>query len=226
MTAALLAATLAFAGPPPRDPGPPPRPDQPQQRALQPGWDWEPYARPIAGASVYTSGGQTRTSVTLGAEAGLRYWQTHHPPPRWAGRSRLQGATGLSSDVRNLDVRLGSFIGPQWELFGVEAGPDLFFNQATWQGQGLEPSLGVEVPVIGALRPDPFTLYAGFAPAWLTNPDRRVDWSEVAVPGFGHEFAYLAGVGLDLGAFGLSLSYSYRIVATGAQQGLGVGLRI
>lgn len=206
---------------------PPPNGKKPPPKKVKPHWESEPFVRPEAGAQVNSNNGQLSTVVTLGAQAGFRYWRVGDPPPRWAGQSRVRGAIGTGGSASALDFRLGSFIGPQWKVLGLSTGPDLFWNKILSSTVSLEPSLGVEFPTIATVKiADPFSIYGGFSPAWLANPDRRVDWSQVDVPGFGHEFSYLAGANLNLQPLRLGVAYAYRIVATGAQQDIGFSVNL
>lgn len=217
--------------PPPRDPPrPPPKHPQGPPPKVEPHWEREPFVKPEAGAQLNTNSGGTSAFVTLGASAGLRYWQVGGPPPRWNGQTRVRGAMGTGSGISAIDLRLGSFIGPRWNDLGLQFGPDIFWNSLTTAvGPDLEPSLGLEIPVIATYRfSKSVNVYGGFAPAWLADPDRAVDWDEVAVPGFGDEFSYQAGINLNVQPLRLGVSYIYKIVATGVQQnvGFGVGLAL
>ena len=230
-----LLATLALSPPALADGRPPPQQKGQKQgghprkgKKPQPHWESEPFVKPEAGATISGSGGSASAFATVGASAGIRYWRVGDPPPMWNGQTRVRGAYGTGGGNSSLDARVGSFIGPSWKQVGLLVGPDLFWNQYDLaSGQDLEPSVGVEVPLTASFRVSKqISLFAGVAPAWLTNPDRAVDWDEVSVPGFGDEFAYSAGVGLNLDAIKLNLSYSYRIVANGVQQGVGVGVTL
>jgi hypothetical protein len=194
-----------------------------------PSWQSEPYLTPEVGLSSFTSGGKTSAALSIGAQAGLRYVRVDRDRPWINGRTRLAGAWLVGSGgASGYDARLGSFLGPKWEHFGVQAGPDLFTNQYQWGGVVLDPTLGVGLPVTATQAGELFTLSAGVEPAWLSNEDRRVDWDAVdaALPGFGHEFAYRAGVGVSASFAAVSLSYLYRITAGGVEQGFGLGLRL
>lgn len=215
--------------PPPHGGRPPPQQqDHPHPKKKEPHWESEPFLRPEGGAQLNTSGGTPTAFVTLGAQAGFRYWRVGDPPPRWQGQTRVRGAYGTGSGVQSIDARIGSFIGPTWGAFGVQFGPDLFWNELLNPGPAdLDPSVGVEFPVIASYAVSKsLHIYGGISPAWLANPERSVDWSEVALPGFGGEFAYLAGVSVSFGSVHVGLNYSYRIVATGGQQNIGLGFNL
>ena len=227
----LFALAQGGGQPAPRDPPrPPPNHPQGPPPKVVPHWESEPFVKPEAGAQLNTNSGGTTAFVTLGASAGARYWMVGGPPPRWSGQTRARGAMGTGSGVSALDLRLGSFIGPRWKDLGLQFGPDLFWNRLETAGpQDLDPSVGLEFPVMASYTfSKSLNVTAGFAPAWLADPDRSVDWDEVSVPGFGDEFSYQAAANLNLQPLRLSVSYIYKIVATGVQQNVafGVGLQL
>lgn len=192
-----------------------------------PAWETKLYAQPLVGGSAFSSGGTVTTAVSLGAEAGLRYWQTRRKTPRWRGVARIAGNYVLASgDSSGMEARLGNFIGPAWKSVGLQTGPDLFWNQYQYGAIELDPTVGLAWPLTATAWTQAFDVWAGVEPAWLSNPDRRVDWSTQDVPGFGHEFTYRGGLGLDFGKVGLSLGYSYRITAGGGQHGLSAGIQL
>lgn len=198
------------------------------EAAKFPYWQTEPYLTPEIGASAYSSGGETSTAVTVGGQAGIRYLRVDRDRPWLTGKTRLAGAYMISGGGTGYDVRLGSFIGPQWESVNLQVGPDVFYNQYQWGDVSLEPTIGVGVPATATRSADVFTVYGGVEPAWLANEDRRVDWdaTDAVLPGFGHEFTYRAGVGIAASFASLSLSYQYKITAYGIEQGFGVGIKL
>jgi len=192
-----------------------------------PPWRVQPFAQPVLGGFLFRSGGQTSSGLSIGAEAGLRYWQTHQAKPRLRGMTRAIGTYVLrTGDARGEEVRLGTFLGPTWDHFGLQTGPDGFWDRYQLGGASLDPTLGLAWPVTALAWTDAFSVYAGLEPAFLTNPDRRVDWSQQAVPGFGDELTYRAGLGFDVGGLGLSVGYTYRITAQGGQHGLSAGMSL
>lgn len=193
----------------------------------QPAWETKLFFEPQLGGFAYVGSGGTTTGVSVGAQAGLRYWQTRRERPRWRGEARVAGAYVLSTgDTSGMDFRVGNFIGPYWKHFGVETGPDVFWNQYEFGATRLDGSLGLAWPLTAKAWTDDLSAWAGVEPAWLADETRRVDWSEATLPGFGHEFTYRAGVGATLGGLSLSLGYSYKITAGGDQHGLSVGVNI
>lgn len=192
-----------------------------------PGWETKLYAQPQVGGFLFNSGGTTYTGARLGAEAGIRYWQTRGKTPRLYGKTRTQGHWVLSTgDVSGIEARVGSFMGPRWKNFGVQVGPDVFWNKYSFGNVALDPSAGVGVPLTATAWIDQFQIYGGVEPAWLFTESRRVDWSQTDAPGFGHEFTYRAGAQLKLNGLGLGVGYTYRITAAGEEHGIGVGISI
>jgi hypothetical protein len=79
----------------------------------------------------------------------------------------------------------------------------------------LDPSIGVEVPVVATLSGETLSAFAGVSPAYLMNEDRRVDWDKETIPGFGHEFTYMGGVSGRFNGLKLSAQAQYRVTAAG-----------
>ncbi len=199
-----------------------PRQASAQEGEAGPRWQVEPYWRPVAGISSFSSGGSTWVGGRLGATAGVHYWKAP-----LLGRTRVLGAYTTGTGVSGLELRLGSFMGPHKEYWGAEAGVDLFWDRFTADGYDLLPgSVGIDLPVNLHLGPQEFYGLAGITPAILFAPERRVDWSSTDAFGFGHEFAWQLGLGAHLGRVGAALTYSRRIVATGVYSGWGISLSL
>ena len=196
------------------------------KKKKKPQWvnDW--YVTPGGGGQVYSNGSTTTTTVTVGGEAGVTYKYINTPLPRWSGRSRV-GVTYIASaadgaKAEGLDVRVGSFIGPAWKNVGIQAGPDIFYNQWTYRAVELDPTFGAELPVTLSAGVDQAKIYVGVSPAWVDTASRRVDWDTVdsKLPGFGHEFSYVGGINGTLAGVALNAQYEYRITAAGPIQGV------
>lgn len=205
-----------------------PPPTSPPVSSPRRQWDSRFYLRPRAGGAVYSSGGETHSALTLGAQAGLRYSERKAKDPHLFGHARILGDYLVGSDdVRGTEVRLGNFIGPWVGFVGAQTGPDLFWSQYRWGPVTLDPTLGLAWPVMGFVDIDVLQLFGGVEPAFYFNPDRaRVDWSQVDAFGFGHEFTYMAGAALGSGGLQVSATWSYRITAFGPQQGIAIGFRL
>ncbi len=191
-------------------------------------WETRTYLRPRGGLSMVSTGNGTSSALSLGAQAGLRYWETGRDLPRLMGNARVQGDYLVgSNDVSGMEIRVGNFIGPRWKFVGIQTGPDVFWSQYTYGSLSLDPTLGLGWPVLAFADLDVLSLYGGVEPAFYFNPDRaRVDWSTEDAFGFGHEFSYMAGASLNGGGVRLNFGWVYRITAIGAQQGLSLGVRV
>ena len=190
-------------------------------------WDKKPFAKPLVGASLYSDGSQTYTTVALGGQAGLHFWQKQ-PDPKIVGTGRLQAQGFLGgAGLNGYDLRLGAFAGPWYKVVGARIGPDFFYNQFTFGPYSLGASPGVAIPAIALLDFKVINFHAGVEPSFFFSPNRAtVDWSQEDIFGFGGEFTYLAGVGLVFDAIGISLNYTDRVTAFGRQKGYGLGLRL
>jgi hypothetical protein len=190
------------------------------------GWSPRPYVKPHLDLMLYDDGSGVEPIVQLGAEGGLRYAQEGEQIPTWAGRTRVAGYYGLGvPGVHAWDYRVGSFMGPVFKVFRLESGLDLFRNELTVDGEGLVKSTGIDVPLLATLDFKVPSVWAGIGTAYLFDPERRVDWKEVDQFGFGHEFQYLFGAGLRFGIT-LSAQFTHRVVATGTEQMIAVGVGI
>ncbi len=204
------------------------------KRAQGSDWAHEFYARPALGGSTYTgSDGTTTTAIAIGGQGGVRYWQRKKKNPIWAGRSRVQVQYIVSSgSATGMEVKVGSFMGPQWggpggSYFGLSSGLDVFWNRYTFGDVALDPTVGVGMPYIASTGVKPIGVFVGFEPAWIANEDRRVDWSEVDEFGFGHQFSTFVGGQLNIPGIGsVGLSYNRTITAYGVQQGYGVSMNL
>ena len=197
------------------------------KKPAKPHWDTEPYAKPEVGATAWSNGSTVVTAATLGGQAGIKYWRVGDPPPMWNGKTRARVAYVLSSaNSSGLDLRLGSFMGPKWQYVGLQTGPDIFWDRWTYGSTEIPGSVGVDWPLAATFYLSPVNLGLGVTPSWLANEERRVDWSEARVPGFGHEFSYQASISLTLDSITLSLGYSLRVMASGTQQGFSVGAKL
>ncbi|MCK6505391.1 hypothetical protein L6R53_18665 [Myxococcota bacterium] len=227
LLSAALAAPAPASDPVPQAKGPGPQAKGPEPQAKGPGWETKLYAQPRVGGLLFSDGERTATGVSIGAEGGLRYWQVGRPRPVLRGVARVAGDYVLTtSDAAGMELRVGNQLGPYWKNVGLQTGPDLFWNRYSFGQVDLDPTVGLAWPLTALAWTRGLSVYGGAEPAWLSNPDRRVDWSEQAVPGFGHEFTWLGGVGVDVGGLSLSLGYRYRITAGGGQHGVSAGISL
>ncbi len=192
-------------------------------QAAEPGWQVEPYWRPVAGISAYATSSGTWVGARMGATGGVHYWKSP-----LLGRTRVLGTwTTGSGSMSGLEFRVGSFMGPHQKYWGAEAGVDLFWDRVTVGNSELLPgSAGVDLPLNLHIGPQEIYGVAGITPALLFNPDRRVDWSQTDAFGFGHEFAWNLGAGARIGKIGAALVYSHRVVVSGVHSGWSVSLSL
>lgn len=200
--------------------------DGKKKKAKQPEWRTRPYLQPIGGASSFSDGQTTTSSVYVGGQAGLMYRQVHKPFPRLKGNARLQGAYSFNSnDVRGIDLRIGNFLGPQWKHVGIQTGPDLFRSSYQYGDVTLAPTGGLAWPAIVTGRMKQVSVYGGAEPAWYLGDARPgVDWSKTDSVGLGDEFSWLAGAGLSLGKVRVGIDYRRRTTAFGTDSVIGANV--
>lgn len=200
-----------------------------------PGWKSEAYGPRLSlgGSSFTDTNGNTVSAVAVGGEIGLHYWQLKHRNPFLVGKTRAVAHYVVSSgDATGMEIKLGSFLGPQWSGRGgsyvrLQAGPDLFWNRYSFGDVNLDPTVGLAFPVMAYTGVSLISLHAGFEPAWVDNEERRVDWDEQEAFGFGHQFSTFMGGQVRLGGIGsVGLSYIRTITAGGVQQGYGVSMNL
>lgn len=196
---------------------------EPEAKSPRSAWEVEPYWRPVAGLSSFTTSSGTWVGVRMGATAGVHYWKSP-----LLGRTRALGTwTTGSNDVSGLELRLGSFMGPHKEYWGVEGGVDVFWDRYSASGIDLLPgSAGVDLPLNLHVGPQHIYGLAGITPALLFAAERRVDWSQTDAFGFGHEFGLQAGLGARISGLGAAVVYSHRVVATGIYSGWSLSLSL
>jgi hypothetical protein len=206
-----LALALLVAGPLlAQEPAPAPPAEEPARVR----WQTNPSLRPVVGYSRYVGPSAARGGVQLGASGGLALWKA---PVLERTRALAAWTTG---GLSGLDLRLGSFLGVEKELWGLSVGPDLFWNRYSAGGADLLPSsLGIDFPLDLHLGPEKVYALGGLVPAVLFDPSRHAEGALL-----GHEFGWRAGIGAHLGRIGLAVQYSRRAVVGGALSGWGVSL--
>ena len=189
------------------------------------GWKNRPYVN-LGGGSGLTKivvGDSEEWGLTVGSEAGFRYRQKEG---KLMGRTRVAGSRIQSFDGGGSEVRLGSFLGVRRFLLGVELGADVFRNQYAGEALTLSQSYGVDVPLSIKVGPKLLQGVATVTPAWISDSERAVDWSEVSHFGVGNEFEWAMGFEVNLPIVGISVRYSERTVATGEIQSVQFGLEL
>jgi len=183
------------------------------------------YARPAMGANVFTpEEGESVTVVSVGGVAGINYWETGRQYPKIRGNARVAADYVMgASDLSGYQVRVGNFTGPLWKTAGFTVGPDFFYSQYQFGETELPAAGGVGVPVTVDAYLDGMSVFAGVEPAWYLIGDRPGrDWNTAeGAPGFGHEFAYFAGVGMKLGGWNVGASWRHTMTAYGEQNSFG-----
>lgn len=186
-------------------------------------WMTRPWLRPSGGATSWNNGETTVTAFAVGGNAGLDYWQRQRKVPRLVGQARVGGSyMAAGGNATGYEVRFGNFLGPQWKYGGLSFGPDVFYNQWTYAGTVLPATTGVATPLVLNGRLEVFTAHVGIEPSWYVSGNRQqTDWQEAEGFGFGHEFAYLGGVGVNVQGLHLGVHGRRSITAYGVQNSIG-----
>lgn len=201
-----------------------PPPEGPQKEA----WAFNPFFKPEAGASAWTSSsGATSTALSLGAQAGLAFWQTQRKRPRIEGLTRVRGAQLFGSGATGTDLRLGAFAGPAWGKIRLQTGPDVYWNRYQWGTVTLDPTTGLAWPLQATADIEVLKVTAGIEPSFFLSSSRpSVDWDTQEFPGFGDEFTWFLGGTVGTKVAGINVTYAQTFTAFGVQRGFGVGLRV
>ena len=191
-------------------------------------WKFRPFFKPEGGLSAWTSSsGQTSTAVSLGAQAGLYFWQTQRKRPRIEGLTRARGVQLFGSGATGTELRLGAFAGPAWGKVRLQTGPDIYWDRYQWGAVTLAPTTGLAWPVQATASLSALTLLAGVEPSFFLRSERpSVDWDTQDGFGFGDEFTWFVGGNVGTNVAGLNVTYSQTTTAFGVQRGFGVGVRV
>jgi len=188
------------------------------------GWKNRPYLNLGGGSGLakYTQGSGSEWGALVGSEAGFRYRQRDGS---LEGKTRVSGQAALGIGAMGLETRVGSFLGYRRFLWGVEIGVDVFRNNFSGQAVSIVDSLGAELPVSLKIGPNLIQGVATVAPAYLSDPERRVAWTGEEW-GIGHEFRWSVGLEIGLPIVGVSIAYEEKVVAGGTVQGILFGLEL
>jgi hypothetical protein len=198
--------------------------DEPKQKSegglsMEGPYAKKPYAKPVIGAMIWDGA----YGVSLGAEAGLNYQQEKNDPVMF-GKTRVRGAYTIGAGISGYDVRLGSFFGPFHKVVGIQAGPDVFYNQLSVEVVGGEAELfatpGMDFPITGLFDVKVFDAYVGVSPGWYFSGERE------NLNGAMGQLSYYMGAGLNLSKLRLNLGWSRTMTAYGDQDGFSVGVGI
>jgi hypothetical protein len=204
----------------------PSKPPPPPGEGFQLG---RPQLRPLVGANVFApSSGDAIALIGIGAAATVPARYDRPGPVDIVGNARVSGQYFLgSSKSSGAEVQGGVFAGPQREILRLTLGPNVFWSRFQYGSLALDPVTGVGVPVIASADAKVVYAYGGLEPSWFVSGDRPgVDWSEEDGFGFGDEYAWLAGGGVNVGPIGLGINWSRRATAIGPQQGVGFSVRL
>lgn len=206
------------------EPPPAAAPAPPRERV---GLETQPFFRPIVGGTVISDGDETFIGASGGVKGGFHYFQKKKGL-RLQGTARAQGSlTFGNSGLFGYDARVGTFLGPWYEVIGIAIGPDVFYNSLTFGSSDLAGSPGLGLPAVATFNVKVLSVWAGVQPDWFFNPDRlTVDWSEEDTFGFGGEFTKFVGAGINLDAIAVTVTYSDRTMHYGHDVGYGVGFRV
>ena len=189
------------------------------------GWKNRPYLNLGGGsgfANIQTGDGD-EWALLLGSEGGFRYSQRDGS---LEGRTRVAGKGMGVLGGWGSETRAGTFLGLRRMLIGIEIGVDVFKNDYIGKEVALVESFGVDVPLSLKLGPKLLQGVATISPAFLMDPERRVDWSTTSRPGFGDEMEWSLGVEVGLPIVGVSLTYKERMVADAQIRSLQFGLEL
>jgi hypothetical protein len=128
---------------------------------------------------------------------------------------------------RAYDVGLAGFVGARWKWGGgIAIGAEIWNNAYSLKSTTLDRTTGIDIPIFLELGPEFFHLVGGFAPSYVFNPHRRVDWdTDYWVRGFGHELSWWAGVETQIRLFTLAIAYQRHWMADGVMNhGVTLGL--
>lgn len=146
----------------------------PQKR----GWEGTPYFAPILSGGGVLVNGQTVVQTQIGGEVGYRY-RYRKPRPHVVGRTRAR-AVGIYATTGSLgaDVRLGSFMGPDWKVVQLLHGPDFWFDvygSPRAPDYHLPPTVGVDLlnQVTVRIIQGQLNWVTAVSPGWVSNRQRR-----------------------------------------------------
>lgn len=186
-------------------------------------WGIQPWIRPAGGASSWNDGETTTTAVSIGGNAGIDYWERGRKFPRLRGQARVGGSyITAGTNATGYEVRVGNFLGPAWKHVGLSFGPDVFYNQWTYAGTQLPATTGIATPLVVNGNIEILDGYIGAEPAWYVSGNRqKTDWQQADGVGFGHEFAWLAGLGVRIEGLHVGVHGRRQINAYGVQNSVG-----
>ena len=182
-------------------------------------WRDRPYILPRLNVGYVSVNGTGFAQATGGLEGGLirRYRQKPHYV--WTTRASALGLLGLTDFSYGVDLRGGSFIGPDYKYLRLSLGPDLWYNgygDPQAYGYYLPYSVGIDLPATAL-----FKLAKGVGittravPGWAFDADRRGG----GVGPF-DELTLLAALNLDVKNMSVTVGYQRSYNVAGVTEGI------
>ncbi len=182
-------------------------------------WVVKTFAAPDVGVAGVVQDLDEPFFLAFGGSAGIKATQEGG----WFfGAMRVHADWIIGADKRGHQARAGLFGGLHHEWWGLELGVDGWRNRYELEDFSLPPSFGLDVPLQLAGGPRQLHAVVGVAPALAVNPDRRVDWEQAEILGFGHEFKRWIGLQTRIKHVVLGVVYYQRQVAGEVVQGFTV----
>ncbi|MBM76665.1 MAG: hypothetical protein CMK59_14760 [Proteobacteria bacterium] len=176
----------------------------------------------------------TYRGMRVGAAAGVKYKSKQkglaRALPNLMGKTRVLGTYTLGSEAVITDVHVGTFIGPKFGPLKLEIGADGIWTQTQISGlptKATDPYMSFAIPARAIFDIKVAKLELSAAPMYFLGGERaKVDWTNQAVKGIGHEMQYGISARAGLGPIGVGLSYGFRVTEYGTDGliGIGVGL--
>lgn len=192
--------------------------------ALSAAWagEWrdpKPYVLPVLNVGVVVVDGFTAAQASAGAIGGVRV--RYSDKPHWVSHTRASviGSYGLNTGSLGADLRLGSFIGPDWKVVQYQVGPDAWYNgygRIDAEDYWLPWSPGVDLRNVVTLKFAPELHVVGEAtPGWAFVTDRQTG----DVDPF-HELTLAAMLVIRAPFARLTIGYSRQYRSFGMSEGL------
>lgn len=182
-------------------------------------WRDRPYIRPHLNLGYVSVNGTGFAQATGGLEGGVIRRYRKKPHYVWTTRASALGLLGLTDWSYGADLRGGSFIGPDYQIVRLSAGPDLWYNGFGTPrsfGYHLPYSLGVDVPVTALFKlSKPLSITTRAVPGWAFDEDRQGG----GVGPF-HELTLLGALNIRLEGARFTVGYQRSWNVAGVTEGL------
>ncbi|HHO53481.1 MAG TPA: hypothetical protein ENK18_22070 [Deltaproteobacteria bacterium] len=190
------------------------------------GWSApKPYAQPILDLNVAAVNGETFMQGTAGLAAGARSRHSGKAHVLSHTRGQAVGMVGIPSGSLGVDLRAGSFIGPDPRFIRYQIGPDIWFN-----GYGTNESRDYWLPYSPGIDLSneltlkfarEFQIIGEATPGWAFVPERQ----QGGVGPF-HELTLTAMAVLRTPVLSLNVGYTRRYLTFGVYEGLILSMAI